>query len=137
MVAWPKKAFRRSTRTSDNSLIFASSPTPAFVNARSPKAWHVYKGQGIRRRRRTELGVFCIGLDKVAATTNILQYESKDSCLFGLRLDGFQGILMMCKIKRVMHGSEQRLDVVVSFILFQEGLPFRRTWHEHPARKMP
>jgi hypothetical protein len=61
-------------------------------------------------------------LDKVAATTNILQHESEDSCLFGLRLDGFQGVSMMCKIKRVMYGSEQGVDIVVTFILFQERL---------------
>jgi hypothetical protein len=34
---------------------------------------------------------------------------------------------MMCKIKRVMHGSEQGLDIGVTLILFQERLPFRRT----------
>ncbi len=52
---------------------------------------------------------------------------SKDSCLFGLRLDGFQSVLMMCKIKRVMHGSDQGLDIVVTLILFQERLASRRT----------
>jgi hypothetical protein len=74
----------------------------------------------------TELRVLCIRLDKVAATTNMLQHESKDSCLFRLRLDGFQSVLMMCKIKRVMHGLEQRVDIVVTLILFQERLPSRR-----------
>ncbi len=37
----------------------------------------------------------------------------------------------MCEIKCVMHGLEQRLDVVVMLILLQECLPSRRTWHEH------
>jgi hypothetical protein len=44
-----------------------------------------------------------------------------------LRLDEFQSVLMMCKIKRVMYGSEQGLDIVVTFMLFQERLPSRRT----------
>jgi hypothetical protein len=34
---------------------------------------------------------------------------------------------MMCKIKCVMYGSEQGVDIVVTFILFQERLPSRRT----------
>jgi hypothetical protein len=75
---------------------------------------------------RTELRVLCIRLDKVAATTNMLQHESKNSCLFRLRLDGFQSILMMCKIKRIMHGLEQSVDIIVTLILFQEGLPSGR-----------
>jgi hypothetical protein len=55
----------------------------------------------------------------------MLQHESKGSCLFGLRLDGFQSVLMMRKIKRVMHGLEQGVDIVVTLILFQERLPYR------------
>ena len=43
---------------------------------------------------------------------------------------------MMCKIKRVMHGSEQGLDIVVTLILFQERLPSRRISHEILIRKM-
>jgi hypothetical protein len=61
-------------------------------------------------------------LDKVAATTNILQHESKNSGLFGFRLDGFQSVLMMYKIKRVMHGLEQGVNIVVALILFKERL---------------
>ena len=30
---------------------------------------------------------------------------------------------MMCKIERVMNGSEQGLDIVVTLVLFQECLP--------------
>ena len=30
---------------------------------------------------------------------------------------------MMCEIERIMHGPEQGLDIVVTFILFQECLP--------------
>jgi len=59
-------------------------------------------------------------LDKVAATTNVLQHESKDSGLFRLWLDGFQSIFMVYKIKRVMDGFEQGLDGVVMLILFPE-----------------
>ena len=66
----------------------------------------------------------------------MLQHESKDSCLFRLRLDGFQGVLMMCKIKRVMHGLEQYVDIVVTLILFQERLPYRQRQYEHLFRKM-
>jgi hypothetical protein len=43
---------------------------------------------------------------------------------------------MMCKIKRVMHGSEQGLDIVVTLILFQERLPSRQIQHEHLVQKM-
>ena len=57
----------------------------------------------------------------------MLQHEGKGSCLFGLRLDGFQSVLVMCKIKRVMDGLEQGLDIVITLILFQERLPSRRT----------
>src|SRR6266403_669399 len=49
----------------------------------------------------------------------------------GLRLDGFQSVFMMCEIKRIVHGFEQGLDVVVMLILLQECLSSRRTWHEH------
>jgi hypothetical protein len=56
----------------------------------------------------------------------MLQHESEDSCLFGLRLDGFQSVFMMCKIKRVMHGLEQGVDIVITLILFQERLPSGR-----------
>jgi hypothetical protein len=34
---------------------------------------------------------------------------------------------MMGKIKRIMHRSEQGLDIVVTFILFQESLPSKQT----------
>src|SRR6267154_6211691 len=37
MVAWSKKAFRRLSRTSDNSLIFSSGPQPIFFNVRFPE----------------------------------------------------------------------------------------------------
>src|SRR6266849_6454804 len=37
MVAWSKKAFRRLTRTSDNSLIFPSGAPAIFFNARFPE----------------------------------------------------------------------------------------------------
>jgi len=70
-------------------------------------------------------------LDKVAATTNILQHESKDFGLFRLRLDGFQSVFMMCEIKCVVHGFEQGSDVVITLVLFQECLSSRRTLHEH------
>ena len=70
--------------------------------------------------------VLCVRLDKVAATTDMLQHEGESSCLFGLRLDRFQSVLMMCKIKRVMDGLEQAVDIVVTLILFQERLPSRR-----------
>ena len=43
---------------------------------------------------------------------------------------------MMCKIKRVMDGLEQGLDIVVALILFQDRLPSGRIWHEHLVRKM-
>jgi hypothetical protein len=57
-------------------------------------------------------------LDEVAATTDILQHEGKDSGLFGLRFNGFQSVMMMCKIKRVMHGLEHGMDIVIKLILF-------------------
>ena len=75
-------------------------------------------------------------MNKVAATTDILQHESKDVGLLGLRLDGFQSVLMMRKIKRFLDGSEQVLYIVVTLILFQKRLPSRRILHEHLARKM-
>jgi hypothetical protein len=125
MVAWSKKAFRRFTRTSDNALIFSSGPPPIFFNVRFPEN-SMFTKANEADEDDVELRVLCIRLDKVATTTNILQHESKYSCLFGLRLDGFQSVLMMCEIKRVMHGSEQGLDIVVTFILFQERLPSRR-----------
>jgi hypothetical protein len=37
---------------------------------------------------------------------------------------------MICKIKRVLDGSEQGLDVVVTLVLFQERLSSIRIWHE-------
>ena len=37
---------------------------------------------------------------------------------------------MTRKIKRVLDGSEQGLDIVVISVLFQEGLPSIRIWHE-------
>jgi hypothetical protein len=43
---------------------------------------------------------------------------------------------MICKIKRVMHGLEQGLDIVVTLILFQERLPYRRRQHEHLVQRM-
>ena len=43
---------------------------------------------------------------------------------------------MVCKIKRVMDGSKQGLDIVVTLILFQEPLPSGRILHEHFLRKM-
>jgi hypothetical protein len=33
---------------------------------------------------------------------------------------------MICKIKRVLDGSEQGLDIVVILVLFQERLPSKR-----------
>jgi hypothetical protein len=92
--------------------------------------------QSSRSRRRTKLLVLCIRLDKVAASANFLQHNSKDSFLFGMRLDGFQSILVMCKIKRVMDGLEQGLDVFITLILVQERLPSRRILHEDLVRKM-
>jgi hypothetical protein len=53
-----------------------------------------------------------------------------------MRLDGFQSVLVMCKIKRVLDGSEQGLDVIVPLILVQEDLPSRRKQDEHLVRKM-
>jgi hypothetical protein len=66
----------------------------------------------------------------------MLQHKSKDSCLFGLWLDAIQSVLMMCKIKRVMDGLEQGLDIIVTLILFQDRLPYRRRYHERLVRKM-
>ena len=43
---------------------------------------------------------------------------------------------MMCKIKRVMDGSEQGLDIVVTFVLSQERLPSRRINREHLVWEM-
>jgi len=43
-------------------------------------------------------------LDKVTATTDILQHESKDFGLLGVGLDGFQGVFVMREIKRIVHG---------------------------------
>ena len=58
----------------------------------------------------------------------MLQHESKDSGLFGLGLDRFQSVLMMSKIKRVMHGLEQGVNIVVALILFQDRLPSERIY---------
>jgi len=44
-------------------------------------------------------------LDKVTATTDILQHESKDLSLLGVGLDGFQSVIVVREIKRVVHGS--------------------------------
>ena len=43
---------------------------------------------------------------------------------------------MMCKIKRVMYGPEQALDIVVTFILFEENLLSRQVQYEDLVRKM-
>jgi len=43
-------------------------------------------------------------LDKVTATTDILQHKSEDFGLLGLGLDGFQGVFVVCEIKRVVDG---------------------------------
>jgi hypothetical protein len=64
-------------------------------------------------------------LDKVAATTNILQHESKDSALFESWLGGSQNLLMIGEIKHVMHGLEQGGNSFVVLILFHEFLPSR------------
>jgi hypothetical protein len=47
-------------------------------------------------------------LDKVAATTNIPQHESKDIRLLGLGLNGFQfqNVFMACEIKCIVHALE-------------------------------
>jgi hypothetical protein len=64
---------------------------------------HVYNGQWNRRRRRTELDVLRIRLDKVAATTDMLQHEHKDMSLFGLRCDILQKVCLLRKIKRIVY----------------------------------
>ena len=42
----------------------------------------------------------------------------------------------MRKIKRVVHSSEQDLDIVIALILFQERLPSRQIWHEYLVQKI-
>jgi len=46
-------------------------------------------------------------LDKVTTTTDIPQHESKDLCLLGVGLDGFQSVFVLREIKRVVRGFEQ------------------------------
>jgi len=43
-------------------------------------------------------------LDKVTATTDILQHKSEDFGLLGVGLDGFQGVFVVCEIKRIVDG---------------------------------
>jgi len=43
-------------------------------------------------------------LDEVAAITDMLQHERKNSGLFGLALHRFQNFFLICEIKRIMHG---------------------------------
>jgi len=57
-------------------------------------------------------------LDKVTATTDILQHKSEDFGLLGLGLDGFQSVFVVCEIKRVVHAFKEGSDIVVALILF-------------------
>jgi len=43
-------------------------------------------------------------LDKVTATTDIPQHQSKDFRLLGVGLDAFHGVFVVREIKRVVHG---------------------------------
>jgi len=57
-------------------------------------------------------------LDKVTAITDILQHKSKDLSLFGLGLDGFQSVFVVCEIKRIVHCFKEGSDIPVALILF-------------------
>jgi len=56
-----------------------------------------------KRRRRTELDVLCIRLDKVAATADVLQHEHKNMSLFGLWCDVLQWVCLLREIKRIVY----------------------------------
>ena len=66
--------------------------------------------------------ILCVRLDKVTAITDVLQHERKDLCLPGNTLDGFESVLLVCEIKRIIHGDQQRSDIFVTLKLFQECL---------------
>jgi hypothetical protein len=86
-------------------LIFSSSPPPTFFAVRVPENSMLTRSHEADEDYVQNCGSFAYDWIKVAATTNILQHESKDSCLFRFRLDGLS-VLIMCKIKRIMHESE-------------------------------
>ena len=54
----------------------------------------------------------------VTAITDVLQHERKDLCLPGNMLDSFESVLLVCEIKRIVHGDEQRSEIFVTLKLF-------------------
>jgi hypothetical protein len=64
---------------------------------------HIYDGECNRRRRRTELDVLCIRLDKIAATADMPQHERKNISLFGLRSDVLQRVCRLREIERIVY----------------------------------
>jgi len=50
--------------------------------------------------------VLNIAWDKVTAITDMLQHQRKVLGLFGLMLDNFESVFLVCKIERVMHGNK-------------------------------
>jgi len=63
---------------------------------------HDYNVQ-LNGRRRTELDVLCIRLDKVTTTADMLQHEHKNMSLFGLRCDVPQCVCLLREIKCIVY----------------------------------
>jgi hypothetical protein len=61
-------------------------------------------------------------LDKVTATADVLQHETKDFSLLRLGRKAFQSLFVARKIKRIVHALDQRSDLVVTLILIREFL---------------
>ena len=73
---------------------------------------------GIELGSHTVARIFCIGLDKVTAVTDVLQHERKDLLPLWNTLNSVEMLLLVCEVKCIVHSDDQGSNIVITLKLF-------------------